>query len=501
MGKLENIEPARVMYYFEEIAAIPHGSKNTKAVSDYLVKFAESNGLKYRQDKLGNVVIFKDAAPGYEDKEAVILQGHMDMVLEKADNCKIDMDKEPIELVVDADVIRANGTTLGADDGIAVAMMLALLEDKELKAPKLESIFTVDEEIGMLGANAFDVSDITGHRMINLDSENEGVFTVGCAGGVVAKCVLPLKYETQSGPVIDLMISGLTGGHSGIEIDKNRANAIVLLGRCLQAVSQEYKIGIVELKGGAKDNAIPTSAKAQFIVTGIKDEEIDDVLSKVVKIVSDITPAVKSEYSTTDPKMMIACRPIFNNIRAKDSVGKYRFEAKALDIASTDKAIYMLSGMPNGIIRMSPSIPGMVQTSLNMGIVERTNWALILTYCVRSSVASEKEALMMRLKTCMKVIGGEVKFDGDYVSWEFLKDSALLQVLKEVYISQYGKEPVIETVHAGVECGIFASKIAKLDAVSIGPELKDIHTPNETMNIASVGRLFEMVKEVLARMA
>ncbi len=502
MSVLENIQPTEVMRYFEQIAQIPHGSRNTKAISDYLVLFAKSHDLKYRQDNMNNVIIWKDASEGSEDKEPVIIQGHMDMVCEvNPANTKIDMSKDPIDLYVEGDEIRAKDTTLGGDDGIAIAMALAILADEELKHPPIEAIFTVDEEIGMLGAAGIDISDVKGHTMLNIDSEDEGIFTVSCAGGVVAKCVLPINNTKVQGPVMQVMVSGLTGGHSGVEIIKNRANACVLLGRVLQAISERFDIRIRELKGGSKDNAIPINAEAQIVLAGLREDQTEDLLSRAVQIASDITKELKNEYSSTDSKMMIVCRPVFKSIQAKDVKGKFIFDTVASDAATSSKILYMLNCLPNGIQRMSPDNNDFVRTSLNMGILEKNDKCVITTHCLRSSVASEKENLKMRLRTGMKAVGGNVIFHGEYPGWEYREQSPIRDLMTEVYKEQYNEEPKIEAIHAGVECGFFADKIKDIDCISFGPNLKNIHTFNESMNIPSVQRVYKMLLEVIARLA
>ena len=473
-------EPKRVFKYFEEIASIPHGSRNTGAISDYLVGFATTHNLKYRQDSLGNVIIWRD---GKGDKP-VILQGHMDMVCEKEAGCAKDMATEGLDLYTDGDCIRAKGTTLGGDDGIAVAMALALLESDDKDLPPIEAIFTVDEEIGMLGAAAIDVSDISGRTMINIDSEQEGVFTVSCAGGVVANAGIDIIRE-ESGldrRYISICVEGLIGGHSGIEIHKNRANAIVILGRVLDRLRDVADIRIAEVSGGAKDNAIAVAAKA---LVAVSEDKYEAVKNSVDAVLSDIAV----EYATTDPDIKIVCRDV-NDVSVLPMTKE-----------STSHIIYMLTCLPNGIQRMSPDVPGLVQTSLNMGILKSTEDSVTLTFCVRSSVSSEKDMLMRRLRTLMNAIGGSVDFDGDYPGWQYMVDSPLREIMREVFVKQYGKEPVIEAVHAGVECGFFADKLPGLDCVSIGPNLHEIHTYRESMEIASVARTYELVVATLRKIA
>lgn len=476
-----DLEPKEVFKIFEEIAAIPHGSNNTKAISDYLVSFAKSHDLKYRQDGSGNVIIWRD---GVGDRP-VIIQGHMDMVCEKEPSCKKDMSVEGLDLYVEGDRLKAKGTTLGGDDGIAVAMALALLERNDDDLPPIEAVFTVDEEIGMLGASAIDVSDLKGRMMINIDSEQEGVFTVSCAGGVVAKAGIKTTYDDVRGDdrIFGISIGGLIGGHSGIEIHKNRANAIVILGRVLQKAYDEADIRIVNVSGGAKDNAIPVSAYAAVAVNTGKEEGFKSAVASIFKDIA-------LEYATTDKNISISIEEI-----AKGSVEKTMTEE------ATEKVIYMLTCMPNGIQRMSPDVDGLVQTSLNMGILTHNEDGITLTFCVRSSVASEKDMLKMRLSRMMSAIGGDVLFEGDYPGWRYKVDSELRDLMKKVYITMHNKEPEIEAVHAGVECGFFADKLPGLDCVSIGPNLFEIHTCRESMDIPSVGRTYRLVTETLKSVA
>lgn len=473
-------EPKRVFKYFEEIAAIPHGSRNTEAISNYLVEFAKAHNLRHRQDNLGNVIIWRDG----KGNKPVIIQGHMDMVCEKEAGCDKDMATQGLDLYTDGDCIRAKGTTLGGDDGIAVAMALAILESKDYNLPPIEAIFTVDEEIGMLGAAAIDVSDISGRTMINIDSEQEGVFTVSCAGGVVANAGINIVREdsTSDKKYLSITVEGLIGGHSGIEIHKNRANAIVILGRVLDRLRDDADIRIVDISGGAKDNAIAVASKA---VVAVSEDKVNAIRDSVAAFLPDIA----AEYATTDPDIKIVCQDVNN-------VSEY-----PMTEATTSHIIYMLTCLPNGIQRMSPDVPGLVQTSLNMGILKTEDDSVTLTFCVRSSVTSEKEMLIRRLITSMEAIGGSISFDGDYPGWKYMVDSPLRDIMMEVYVEQYGVKPEIEAVHAGVECGFFADKLPGLDCVSIGPNLHEIHTYRESMEIASVARTFELVLATLNKIA
>lgn len=475
MNVLSNLEPKSVFRFFEDLCAIPHGSRNTKAISDYCVAFAKERGLEHYQDQDNNIIIIKEATAGYENAPAIILQGHLDMVCEKEHDCAKDMDKEGLDLMVEGDFVTAKGTTLGGDDGIAVAMALAILDAKDIPHPRLEAVFTVDEEIGMLGAVSMDVSPLKGRQLLNLDSEEEGVFTVSCAGGNVTTCLLPIARAPFQGSALTITISGLQGGHSGTEIHKGRANANMLMGRLLQAVAAATEMRIVAVNGGLKDNAIPIKTQAQVLVA--------DAAAKAAA--QEMGACFAAEYRVTDPNVAVSV----------EDAG----EGEAMDAASTKKVLCMLTCLPNGVQVMSADIAGLVQTSLNLGILTTEDSVVRASFCVRSSVDSQKEMLKARLSSLMEQLGGSVEFFGEYSGWEYLADSPLRDRLVAVFREQYSREPRIEAIHAGVECGIFAGKLPGLDCVSIGPDLFEIHTPRERMSISSVQRLWNFVLEVLKR--
>ena len=476
MSILDGIEPKRVMHYFEQLCSIPHGSGNTAAATKLCRDFAANKGLEFWEDDLGNCIIKKKAYDGYESAPTVILQGHLDMVCEKEKNCMIDMSKEGLNLKVSGEDIFAEGTTLGGDDGIAVAMMLALLEDDDLPHPAIEALFTVDEEIGMIGATALDASNLSGKYLINLDSEDEGVFTVSCAGGVVAICNIPIVRTEFDGLCYNLEISGLCGGHSGAEIDKGRANADVLMGRLLLALSKQGAMRIVTVDGGLKDNAIPSRA--------------------IAEIVCDFDPqnVIHQMQQTFDKEFVVAENSI--SITVAKSISQ---DFAPMDSKSTDKVITALCCYPNGIQSMSLEIEGLVKTSLNLGILKTEKDCIMAHFCVRSSVFTEKQALVDKLVLLTKTLGGEVVTEGDYPPWEYLRDSKLRDVMTDVFEDMYGRKPVIEAIHAGIECGILSGKLPGLECVSIGPDIKDIHTPAERMSISSVQRVWDYMIEVLKR--
>lgn len=474
----EKLYPQRVFYYFEQIAAIPHGSRNTKAISDYLVQFAKEHNLIWHQDACNNIVMIKEASEGYESAEPIIIQGHMDMVCEKEKDVDIDFEKDGLKLYVDGDFLMAEGTTLGGDDGIAVAYALALLESDQLAHPKLEVVITVDEEIGMLGADAIDLSMLTGHTMLNIDSDVEGSFLTGCAGGMSVNVTLPVKRVKQTGQKILITMTGLEGGHSGSEIDKEHGNANILMGRVLRTLFEATPFGIITLAGGLKDNAIPRECAAELLVPC---ENVN--LAK--EIVDSLSAELKKEFIVADPAVSIKF----------EDLGKT--EADILDFASVSRVIFYLRSVPNGVQNMSQVMHGLVETSLNLGIMELKEDALYTVTSIRSSVGTRKADLLDRVTGVVELLGGEAEVEGDYPAWEYKQDSALRPQIAKVYEKLYGKEPVFETIHAGLECGLLSDKIKDLDCVSFGPDNFDIHTPKERLSISSTGRVWDFIVEFL----
>ena len=477
MGVLEQLEPQGVFHFFEELCAIPHGSRNCQAVSDWCVSFAKERGLEHYQDEAGNVIIVQGASPGYEAAEPVILQGHLDMVCEKEPGCPKDMAKEGLELYVEDGYVRARGTTLGGDDGIAVAMALAILDDRTLPHPRLEVVLTTEEEIGMLGAQVLDTSPLRGRRLLNLDSEEERVFTVSCAGGSMVCCTLPVARAPYRGMALQVTVRGLVGGHSGTEIHKGRANANVVLGRVLQAMGEAADLRLVTANGGGKDNAIAVEAAAQVVVSDG---------AAVRQAAEAVAADLAREYAAADPGLRV-------------EVTSCGAGETPMDRDTTERALCMLTCLPGGVQTMSMDIPGLVQTSLNLGILTTEQAALTATFCVRSSLGSQKEMLHRRLRSLMEQLGGSISISGDYPAWEYRKDSSLRDLMTDIFWEQYGSAPQIEAIHAGLECGLLAGKLPGLDCVSIGPDLLEIHTPRERMDIASVQRVWQFVLEVLRR--
>jgi len=483
MRVLENLEPKTVFHYFEEICNIPHGSGNIEAISNYLVGFAKERNLFVNQDNLKNVIIIKEATKGYEKSAAIILQGHMDMVTVQKSGSTIDMEKDPLKLMIDGDFIYAKDTSLGGDDGIALAYGLALLASKDLQHPKLEVIFTVDEETGMDGAKGIDLSILTGRHMLNLDSEEEGYLLTSCAGGAKVECNLAVTREMQTGSVYQITIDGLLGGHSGAEIHKGRGNASYLLARLLYELKEKVEFSLIKLIGGLKDNAIPRQAQANILVDPEK-------VSLLIQEVKNCEVKIKHELESKDSSFFVLC---------KEQKEEKQQEIKVLCQESFSKVVNFILVLPNGIQGMSGSIEGLVETSLNLGVMELGAQNLFLRFAVRSSVQSAKEHLIDKMMIIGETFGAKIEAKGDYPAWEYRKDSPLREKMMQVYQEMYGKEMIVQAIHAGLECGFFAAKIKNLDCVAIGPDMEDIHTTEEKLSISSTLRVWEYIIEVLKK--
>lgn len=473
--KLAGLEPASVFKYFEEICGIPHGSRNTKAISDYLVAFAKENGLRYIQDEANNVILFADGTCGMENHWPVILQGHMDMVCEKDAACPLDMANDGLDITHDGASVFAKGTTLGGDDGIAVAFAMALLSDPTIPHPPLEVIITVDEEIGMLGAAAIDLSEIKGRTMINLDSEDEGIFTVSCAGGATATITLPTERKAVYGPCVRLVVDGLQGGHSGAEIHKNRANADKVMGDFMGRIQKLMPICLTSFSGGTKDNAIPRSCYATVVAMGVYIERIND-------IAQELQNEIREKYD--EPEAIVQAFDV-------DALG-----GNCLSSESTAQVISLLCAVPNGVQNYSADMPGLVQTSLNLGIA-KLGENFSATFSVRSSVNQEKVDLLNKLQELAAFYNGGFTTLGEYPAWEFKKESYLRDTMVRVYKEMFDKEPKVLAIHAGLECGLLGEKLPGLDCVSIGPQMHDIHTSREKLEIASTERTWKFLLEIL----
>ena len=469
MRVLDSLEPKRVFRYFEDLCGIPHGSGNTDAISDYCVAFAVRHGLEHLKDAHNNVIIRKPASAGYEDHPPVILQGHLDMVCEKEPDCPLDFLRDGLNLRVDGDWVSADGTTLGGDDGIAVAMALAILEDDTLPHPALEALFTTDEETGMFGAEGLDPACLRGRTLINADSEAEGVLTVGCAGGARVEITLPLATAPLTAPCKQVTVGGLIGGHSGVEIDRGRLNANILMGRFLQSLDAPFSL--VSVAGGAKDNAIPR----QCVCVLATDADLEAAAERFVA----------AERVDTDPDLSV-------------TVADAPAATTAVTPADSARAAAFLATVKNGVQAMSTAIPGLVETSLNLGVLRLTGDSLLATFSVRSAVGAAKQRLLDDLEATAHTFGGTYSSHGHYPAWEYRENSRLRDTMVAVYEEMTGQKPVVEIIHAGLECGLFSDKIPGLDAVSFGPDMRDIHTSRERLSIPSVARTYAYLLRVLA---
>ncbi len=456
---------ASVMRFFEEITRIPRGSGNTDLIADYLYNFGKERSLETVRDEYNNVIIKKAATAGYEDRPALILQGHSDIVCEKEPWCETDMTKEGVEIYREGDFIKARGTTLGADDGIALAYALAILDSDTILHPRLECVFTTDEETGLAGAMNIDPSLISGRMMINLDSGDEGVFTVGCAGGARVDISLPVTRKAAAGGFYKLSVTGLLGGHSGVEIDKGRTNAVKAMLGLLFSLGD---IEIASLYGGNADNAIPREAYAVFASETKPDEKaLSELLSEIC----------------------VGEEPVLTLESAE--------ECKVIDDMSAVKLLSLVAAVPSGVYKMSEDIEGLVETSSNLGICSLSEESFNLTVSVRSSAEKEKEALIERIKEDAEVHGASVSVRGSYPGWAYKKDSALRGRMIESWRNVLGGEPEVIMIHAGLECGIFSDKLPSLDCVSTGPNHFDIHTPKERLSLSSTARVWKFLLDVL----
>ena len=470
MKVLEGLRPTAALEYFEALCAIPHGSRDTKRISDYCADFARAHGLRYVQDAANNIVIYKNATPGYEEHPTVILQGHLDMVCEKDADCDIDFSKDGLRLAHDGQFIFAEGTTLGGDDGIAVAYALAVLAADDLAHPPLEAVFTVDEEIGMLGAAALDMSLLHGRVLLNCDSEDEGILTVSCAGGATSALTRPVARAACGGTAWRVGVRSLTGGHSGVEINKGRANANKVLAQVLSGLP----LHLISVDGGSKENAIPRASTALVVSCA---PELEAQLQGRWEAVRAALPAGETA--------------------AEFFVEPAQTDRLPMTEAATKAVLGLLNVLPNGVQAMSKDIEGLVQTSLNLGILKTDEDCVRMTFSVRSSVNAEKTALIDTLKRVGADFGASYSESGAYPAWEYRKESRLRTVMVDTFEQLYGKKPVVEAIHAGLECGIFSDALPGLDAVSFGPQMHDIHTSRERLDIASVARTWDYLLAIL----
>ena len=435
MRVLSELEPKNVFSFFEDICNIPHPSYKEDKISNYLVDFAKERKLEYYQDSLNNVIIIKEASKGYEDAAPIILQGHMDMVCEKTPDCDKNMDEDGLDLEVNGDFISAKGTTLGGDDGIAVAYALAILDDDSIAHPRLEFVCTVSEEVGMEGASSIDVSMLKGKKLLNMDSEEEGIMLASCAGGCSSRVTLKLDKNKITGTKLGITLSGLTGGHSGVEIDKGRGNANVLMSRILRDAMIDNNVYLAAFNGGRKDNAIPRECMAEIIVAADKAADVKAAIENTAK-------EIKEEFATSDADVVLP--------------------------------------------------------SLNLGVVSLDESGICLRFSLRSSVGAALKNLKGQIKFVSEAFRANAEFTGEYPAWEYKKDSKLRDDMVRIFEQMYGKKPTIEAIHAGVECGILAGKIEGLDCISMGPDIFDIHTTEEHLSISSTKRMYEYILNVIA---
>lgn len=477
---LKDLKPYEVFKYFEEIAQIPRGSGNEKGISDYLVAFAKENNLEVIQDEALNVIIRKPGTLGYENAPTVILQGHMDMVNEKNQDTVHDFDKDPLKLRIEGDMVYATGTTLGADNGIAVAFAMAVLASKDIAHPPIEALITTAEETGMDGAVALNPANIKGRTLINIDSEEEGKLLVSCSGGVRSTTTLKVNWVPMAIDTVTcaVRVRGLKGGHSGMEIHKGRGNSNKIMGRFLSDLKSTVCYDICALNGGSKSNAIPREADVTLVV---KENEIEKIKGKV----ASWNAILKNEFKTSDPGVNIEAEVIPN-----------RYD-KMFSKDTTEKAVELLMLIPNGIQTMSMDIAGLVQSSTNLGVVTTTANEINYDSAIRSSVKSLKVDIVNQSKMVSNLIGADFNTQADYPDWEYDPNSKIRKVFEDVYKKLNNKAPEIVAIHAGVECGLFKEKFGEIDMISFGPDLFDVHTPNEHFNIGSIERSWNYLLAVL----
>lgn len=474
--KLAGLKPERVFAYFEKLCSIPHGSFHTDEICSYLENFAKNLGLRCLRDETNNLIIFKDASAGYEDHEPVILQAHMDMVCQKDEGVCIDMDTQPIDVTYDEEFVYAKGTTLGADDGIGIAMILALLDDPDAVHPPLEIIITSEEEVGLLGANAIDLSPLKGRRMLNLDTHNEKVFNAGCAGGARVVLEMPVTWESSDLPRICITIEGLKGGHSGNVIGNLHANADKALAALLKQLREKLPLQLEVLFGGVAGNVIPGSARAVIACPAEMGEEI-------TRCCNDYARYLRESFDEPTASVMVSLRSE---------------QTKVLTQEATDRVLALLEALPNGVQAWSPDFKGLPLTSLNLGILRLEEDKLLLQANLRSGVNENRNALQAQLKALAEAHDCSYQESGIYSAWEYRKDSPLRDTIVSLYRKRFGTEPVVRVIHAGLECGVLSEKLPGLDCISMGPTAYDIHTTRERADIASTETGWYFLKEILA---
>jgi dipeptidase D len=481
MKNLQNSNANLVFAYFEEISSIPRGSGNERAISNYLADFARKLNLQVVQDKALNIIIKKPATKGYEKAPTVIIQGHMDMVCEKNIGTEHNFEKDPLKLEIVGDKIYAKGTTLGADDGIAVAYGMALLADDKIEHPALEVLLTTDEEAGMTGAMEICADNIKGKILINLDNEEEGFLLVSCAGGIRTRSSIKIELESiLEEEIFHIEVRGLKGGHSGTDINKGKGNANKLLGRVLKAILDDINLNLVSISGGSKNNAIPREADA-YITVGKEEKE------KLFTIVKKFNEIFRNELQGQDSEVTLS-------IKSDKAIFKDKFTKKC-----SEKVVNLLYLYPNGVNTMSANIDGLTESSTNLGILGIKNNEVEFDCAVRSSVPSLKEDIVLRIKAITEIMGGSFDSNAAYPAWEYKKDSPIRDLCIDVYKKSYNKDPKVYAIHAGVECGLFEEKLGDLDMISFGPDIRGAHTPEENMSISSAERVWDYLLDVLKK--
>ena len=468
--------PAKVLAYFEEICKIPHGSGNEQKIAEYIENFAKERGLFCIRDASNNVFIRKEATESHKNCDAYLLQGHTDMVCAKLTTSNHDFENDALDIYVEDGWLRARGTTLGGDDGIAVAFMLALLDGELDKHPTLECLFTVEEETGLGGAESFDYSVVTAKRMINLDSESEGEVCAGCAGGVRSKIDFVPTLEKSSGDVITLSVDGLFGGHSGVEINCGRANAIVMTANILREIAKEQEIALVSFVGGEKDNAIPRMCSARFVV---------EDFSRAVALIEKLDAEIREGLCEDDKNLKISLS-IENDVEDIDT------------LCESDKLLDMIGSLTVGVLAMSAHLEGLVEFSRNLGVIEVDQSGAYITYSSRSAKEKQIDLSIAQVDEQVQKLGASVRHTGRYPGWDFLPESELRDAYVRKFKEIMGADVKTVVIHAGLECGIIKSRIPDMDIISVGPNMRNIHTPDEALQLDSCARLFEVLKAVLS---
>ena len=477
---IEGLKPESVWKYFAEISKIPRGSKNEKQIAAYVMRKAQELGLEAKQDRFMNVVVRKPASPGFENRPTVCLQGHLDMVCEKNRDKVHDFEKDPLEMVRDGNVLRANGTTLGADNGVAVATNLAIMEDKLLEHGPLEFLFTVDEETGLTGASNLKPGFVQGKTLLNLDSEEEGALYVGCSGGKNTIGTWSAKLENAPGKTkaVKVHVKGLKGGHSGLEIDKGRGNSLKIINRVLLALS-DVGARLAHIEGGNKSNAIPREAEAILYVSAAK-------MRQAKKIVAQCNSTLKAELATAEPDLSVTLEEV------KDAK-----RGKVLKKQEQEMLLKTISALPHGVVKMSADIPGLVETSTNVAIIRMEKNKIVLTTSQRSSVASEILEILHTVRSVFELGGAKAQHTEGYPGWKPNLESPILKLAKSTYRSLYGKEPAVKAIHAGLECGIIGEKYPGIDMVSFGPTLEGVHSPDEKIYVDTVEKFWKFLLAIL----